>query len=245
MNWYILAKQGSKYETYARNIASWVLQQIKANHQSHGFSLMYAEDDFERKLKSVLSNLYFSYKVTINDQADQVYHKGAFSIDPIYSDDGIAETSGEPKITIDLVLPSWPPDKTAYNQIYNSVLEVVRHELEHFTQYKNNYRKWKKRKYYNPEKQNFSNLFGPPDSFTTSIYNYLTQPTEISAWVSQMYLLAKKRKVPFYSILREKIAFIKQKFITEGVSVEEAERTSDMIGLKWQLYAEQRYPKAL
>jgi hypothetical protein len=247
MNWYKESKQGSYYETYARQIASWVIDSIKQGSQSNSFRIGFNENYYpiEKSLgNSGLGKFYCTYRVDVNPQ---INYEGEFEVEPIYGDDGSPETNGESVIRIKISLTEFPPKPDLYSHIYENVMEVVRHELEHFGQNKSNYRKWRKSRqtYYDPKKTNYNDMFGSvQDSYEVSAYKYMTQPTEIGAFVSQLYLISKKKRISFYSLLKDKCNQLKNHFIAKGVDPQKAENISDKIGLKWQLYAEQRYPVA-
>lgn len=106
-----------------------------------------------------------------------------------------------------------------YSALYYELLEGLRHELEHMAEFENQMPKLKKVK---QEK---------------NALKYFTSPHEVRAYVSGIYLLAKKQRRPFGDVMEEYLKTLASRTNLGAAAIEE-------IKIKWSDYAMQRFPDA-
>lgn len=135
-------------------------------------------------------------------------------------------------VTLDVSLgPTFGPDH--YEQTYHKLRSVLRHEYEHSLQLK----RGDAEPGYDPDNA----LSGDPNE----MLRYLTDPNEIEAFVSDVYLNAKKTRRPFKVAFNDRITPFARKMLNSGVDKRMVIATLAKVKRSWFTYAAGRYPAAM
>ncbi len=116
--------------------------------------------------------------------------------------------------------------------IQEKLYEAARHELEHLFQEED------------PTTSASAQSFFEKPQVLSRRLAYYTHPQETPAFVSGMYMRAKKMRKPFIEIVEENLEKIRKGMLFRGNTPEQTERLIDKIRRNWISYAKKRYPRA-
>jgi hypothetical protein len=173
--------------------------------------------------RSVKRNLHFKLKMQIARKFKITGTDKPFVID--------GEASLQRKVpTVEItILLSDSHGTSCYNKLNACLHEIVRHELEHLTQYGTNKRPGKE--HASDSKRARVDLMKKPS------FAYFSLPDEVPALVYGMYRQAKVEKRPITDIFCEML----DEYISDG---EITVRQAKLLFTKWYNYSKKRLPKA-
>lgn len=221
-NQYIIrtAKQGSLLETLAANTTRQIIDSVKKQQQSFETTL---SKGLKLQLKVVISKDYYPFSVYGNYNMTSKFMS-------LFRD----------KHNVNLVISSydWPFPANQYEKLYYNLLKTIRHELEHYDQFKD--KSVKDTLNYKSVNRNQKDV----KQLSKDYIAYLLQPIEIEAWVAGFYQEAKKRRVDLSFVMEESINKIVDSLGKNGFNGAEIQQSRTNIINAWTQYAKTRYPDA-
>lgn len=118
---------------------------------------------------------------------------------------------------------------------HQKLINVLRHELEHFRQYQ---RAKAKKEKLEPTYDVETALSGDPDAMRS----FLLDPSEIEAFVSDIYMNAKKQRRPFEDAFKDRIRTFGKKMFRAGATKQEVRQIVFDVRKAWFDYARRRFP---
>lgn len=122
-----------------------------------------------------------------------------------------------------------------YGEAYTKLVNVIRHELEHVDQHQ---KKKKSGEILKPTYDIENALSGDHQQ----MLNYLLDPSEMAAFVSEIYMNAKKTRRPFRSAFQDRIKTFSNLMFKAGVPPQDIYATLIKVSNAWGQYARKRYP---
>lgn len=154
----------------------------------------------------------------------------ALEVDGIAASGGFQMVPGEPEISyvyVTISLPS-PFTRSHLSRLYDELIEIMRHEIEHSTQDPNRIEK-------------ISDFSEDPFASKKNMLDYYTSPEEIAAHVVGWMKNAKRKRVPLKKEIERQVGYIKSQAKSEGLSTQDAESAGDELIKKFVQYAIKRY----
>lgn len=131
-------------------------------------------------------------------------------------------------ISVTISLPK-PYNRRHLEMLYDELLEIMRHELEHAQQ--------------DPERIDaIADFSEDPFSSKQAMLDYFTSPEETAGWVTGWAKKAKKQKVPLEDLIRREVGYIVNQAKSEDLPDEESEAAGEELLKRFVSYALQRYP---
>ena len=114
--------------------------------------------------------------------------------------------------------------------IQEKLYEATRHELEHLLQDED------------PSTSAAAYSFFEKPQVMSRRLAYYTHPQETPAFVSGMYMRAKKMRKPFADVIEDNLEKIRKGMLFRGNTPEQADRLISKIRRSWMSYAKSRFP---
>ena len=228
MNWFKLASTGSQIETATSFISRKIFNQILSGGGFSIGSVIVPSSIFPVKL--VNKNIVVDYNISeLKKSNAKIIGK------PVYVSGSFQTTKNSNLIILEIQVMNYFKNgikKEYYQSLIMEMKSVIRHELEHLKDMHTG----------NIQENEDSGLNDKGTPVLERIRKYFLDPTEISAFVSEIWMDSKKTRTDFMKNLDNYInAVSKRLSIYYKIPLKDVGVLMPEVAQKWKAYAKERY----
>ena len=218
------AFKGRQLDSLARKYAKTVMQHITNTQNTktlEGGGIV--EDYIElQPLGLAQENIHgIELEIDANLEMQGIAASGGFQIVP-----------GEPEISyisVSISIPK-PFNKGNLSKLYDELLEIMRHEIEHAQQ--------------DPERIDaIADFSDDPFSSKEAMLDYFGSPEEVAGWVTGWMKRAKQKRRPLQKVIKRQLDLIKRQAEYEGLDKKSVDEAGEELLRRFIRYSLERYPK--